>query len=397
MHPGFVKPYYNTGGFASLPDRIFNLTTSGDYDAVVFLLVDGFGWRFFDKFQSDPFLSFLAKNGKLEKLTSQFPSTTTAHVTTMNTGLTVGESGLYEWYIYEPLLDAIYAPLLFSYSGTIERETLKSCGINPKDLYPRTTFYNRLKGSGVRSFMLQPRAFTPSPYSNVVNRGCELRPYRTFPEALVQASRLLREHNGPLYLGLYYEAIDSLCHPFGPSSEQAESEILAFLAMMQALFTRTLAASGKRVCFMLTADHGEVEVDPQSTIFLNTDRRFAGIEDMIAVNRAGQLLVPAGSARDLFLHIRPEWQNEAQGFLTARLEGVADVVQAADLIEQGFFGERISKKFRERVGNLVVLPYENQTVWWYEKERFDMKFRGHHGGLTPQEMEIPLLTVELDG
>jgi hypothetical protein len=44
-----------------------------------------------------------------------------------------------------------------------------------------------------------------------------------------------------------------------------------------------------------------------------------------------------------------------------------------------------------RVGNLVILPYRGEAVWWYEKDRFEQKFRGHHGGLTPQEMEIPLL------
>jgi hypothetical protein len=44
-----------------------------------------------------------------------------------------------------------------------------------------------------------------------------------------------------------------------------------------------------------------------------------------------------------------------------------------------------------RVGNLVILPYDGETVWWYDPGRFEQKFYGHHGGLTPGEMEIPLL------
>jgi hypothetical protein len=43
-----------------------------------------------------------------------------------------------------------------------------------------------------------------------------------------------------------------------------------------------------------------------------------------------------------------------------------------------------------RLGNLVILPYEQESVWWYEKG-FEQKHYGHHGGLTPQEAEIPLL------
>jgi hypothetical protein len=47
------------------------------------------------------------------------------------------------------------------------------------------------------------------------------------------------------------------------------------------------------------------------------------------------------------------------------------------------------------VGNLVVLAYRHESVWWYEKGKFEQHYYGHHGGLTPQEMEIPLLGLEL--
>jgi predicted AlkP superfamily pyrophosphatase or phosphodiesterase len=361
----------------------------------VLLLVDGFGWRFSQQFQDEPFLATLARDGRLERLTSQFPSTTSAHLTTLHSGQTVGQSGLYEWYLYEPLLDAIYAPLLFSPSGTMERELLAVQGVDPRPLYPRPSFYRRLKAAGVRSYLFQPRAYTPSTYSRMLSRGAALRPYASFPAALVEAGRLIREAQTPSYLFLYYEAIDATSHAYGPSSEQVEAEILSFLAGMGALFSRTLAASGKRVCFLLTADHGQVEVEPQATIYLNTDRRFKGVERFIAANQRGELLVPAGSARDLFLHLRPERLEEARAFLSTRLQGLAEVVPTAELIAGGWFGPQVSRRFRQRVGNLVVLPHAGQTVWWYEKERFEMNFHGHHGGLSPQEMYIPLFTREL--
>jgi hypothetical protein len=34
-------------------------------------------------------------------------------------------------------------------------------------------------------------------------------------------------------------------------------------------------------------------------------------------------------------------------------------------------------------------------VWWRERHRFDMRFRGHHGGLSPQEMLIPLAALPI--
>ena len=99
-YSGFIKPRYGSGGFAGVPSRICETCASGEYDAVVLFLVDGFGWCFFEKFQEMPFLRRLTTGGTLEKLTSQFPSTTAAHITTIHTGLPVGESGIYEWFYY---------------------------------------------------------------------------------------------------------------------------------------------------------------------------------------------------------------------------------------------------------------------------------------------------------
>ena len=81
MNPAFVKPRYDAGGFAGIPSRILEAFSSEEYDAVVLLLVDGFGWRFFERFQDEPFLKRIARHGTIEKLTSQFPSTTAAHLT----------------------------------------------------------------------------------------------------------------------------------------------------------------------------------------------------------------------------------------------------------------------------------------------------------------------------
>jgi hypothetical protein len=92
----------------------------------------------------------------------------------------------------------------------------------------------------------------------------------------------------------------------------------------------------------------------------------------------------------MFLHVHAEMLTEARDFLASRLEGLADVVSTQTLIDAGYFGPAISAVFRARVGNLVILPYCGQTVWWYEEGKFEQKHYGHHGGLTPEEMEIPL-------
>jgi predicted AlkP superfamily pyrophosphatase or phosphodiesterase len=393
LNSDFVKPRYDADGFAGIPTRIVDAFKSDNYDAVVLFLIDGFGWRFFERFQDAPFLQRIAKHGSVEKITSQFPSTTAAHLTTIHTGLPVGYSGVYEWYYYEPQLDQVIAPLLFSYSGTVERDTLKPSGIQPATLYPRGIFYPALKEMGVDPYIFGMADYTPSTFSSVVMDGTEQRAFRTLSEALINLKSLLEKQTKPTYVHLYFDKIDALAHRYGPNAPQTEAEIETFLLIMEHYIDRIFTGK-KSVLFLMTADHGQVEVDPQTTIYLNTHPHFAGVERYLKTNRNGQLLVPAGSARDMFLYIREDVLDEAQSFLSTRLEGKADVVRVDSLIDNGYFGDEVSSRFRERVGNLVLLPYRYESVWWYEKNRFEQKFYGHHGGLTPQEMETILYSYE---
>jgi predicted AlkP superfamily pyrophosphatase or phosphodiesterase len=392
LNESFVKPRYASGGFSGIPDRIREACASGENDAVVLFLVDGFGWRFFEKFQEIPFLRKLTTSGTLEKLTAQFPSTTAAHVTTIHTGQPVGGSGVYEWFYYEPQVDRIIAPLLFSYAGDTERDTLKGA-IKAKKLFPSQTMYQELKELGIDSHVFGVRDYTPSTYSNVVMQGAKLHSYKTLPEALVNLGNLLESSKIPTYINFYFENIDGTCHKYGPTSPQTEAEIEAYLLIMDHFFTR-IFPSKKKILFLMTADHGASEVDPETTIFLNNDKRFKGVERFFKTNRDGKLLVPGGSARDMFLYVKDEMLDEAQAFLAKPLEGKAEVVKTEWLIENDYFGPEVSSRFRERVGNLVILPYHYESVWWYEKDKFEQRFYGHHGGLTPQEMEIPLITIE---
>src|SRR3954454_23528881 len=103
--------------FAELPGRIEALTRAHERIAVV--LLDAFGWAFVRRHADHPLLRRL----EIEPVASQFPSTTTAHLTTLSTGLPVGEHGLYEWRVSAPALDAVIVPLRMGYAHD-EREPL---------------------------------------------------------------------------------------------------------------------------------------------------------------------------------------------------------------------------------------------------------------------------------
>jgi len=88
---------------------------------------------------------------------------------------------------------------------------------------------------------------------------------------------------------------------------------------------------------------------------------------------------------------------ESQELLRKKIGDKAKVVETKDAINDGLFGQgNVGNQFVDRAGNLLILPYGNETVWF---EHFkDIKYNpiGQHGGLNLEEMVVPLAVTRLD-
>ena len=128
--------------------------------------------------------------------------------------------------------------------------------------------------------------------------------------------------------------------------------------------------------------------DPERAVYL--DRVLPEVVEWLERDPGGRLKVPAGSPRDFFLHLREESFDEALAAIRDALAGTAAVRPVRELVAAGYFGDAPpTRRFLDRVGNAVILPHPGRAVWWYEAERFECSHRGDHGGLSPEEMEIP--------
>lgn len=410
--PRFLLPRYGGGSFADIPELLRSLLIGGEqppalrppgweqlgrpYDHVIALFIDALGWRFIERFQDHPFLRRLRDAGSLTPLTSQFPSTTSAHVTTLYSGLPVGRHGIYEWFIYEPTVDAVITPLLFSFAGDTQRETLRAVGVEPADLLPPPALIADLTAAGVQVFVLQPRAFAFSAYSRHIAQGATLRATHTLAQALVDVTQLAHARRGPQLSFVYFGDVDSVGHHYGPDTAEMTAEIDACLTTLESWLRRDWdGRSGRdgrgRTLLVLFADHGMGPINPATTIYLNRSAVFPRLAPLLQTDRRGRFIAPAGGPRDYFLHVRPQGLEEAQALLAGLLDGRAVVLPTETLIAAGLFGPLpVSDRLRARVGNLAVLPYAGEGVFWYEQGRFEQGFHGHHGGLTADEMAIPL-------
>ncbi len=407
----FVKPLYDSFCFSRIPNAISALLTgkkkdlglpgscfpsSDSYDTALLFFLDGFAWRFFERHMSHPFCRRFLENGMVSKLTAQFPSTTAAQVTTIHTGLEVGETGIYEWFQYEPKVDKIIAPLLFSYAGDKVAEALLTSGVPVAEFFPFETTYHKMHEEGITSYLFQHAGISSSAYSQRMGRGSHLTSYFTLKQGLADIKELLtsRSKDQKTYALFYFADIDSVGHRKGLDAKELEDEILSTLDFLEEFMVGASCLNkDKKVAIMVTADHGMAPVDPKKTLYLN--KEWPEMASFLKKNKKGELLTPAGSCRDCFLHIKEDLLNEAFTYLTKALEGKAEVWKVEDLISKGLFGSHVSPRFLERVGNLAILPYGGEAIWWYEKHRFEQHFYGAHGGLTREELEIPFLFLAL--
>jgi len=377
----------------TLPKDAFGVTETAGVENVVLMLFDGLGHRELLRQTGRGFFGSLAAEGNVRPITTVFPSTTAAALTTVSTGLTPQEHGLPEWYVYMDELDEVVVTLPFARVGEQGRDTLVG-KIKPKFLFDGTTIFERLKREGVRSLSLTNRALAYTAYSKESRRGSEVLPYVSASDLAVSLRRRLERVRGHNLFYVYWSYIDTIEHIYGPNTPESEVEASLISHALQEGFVSKLGReTAKKTLVIATADHGQINVVPKDTVYMN---RYRKLSSFLAPGPAGRVIPPWGSARDAYLRVKDEKLDEAKEYLDGKLEGVASVMRTEDAIEEGLFGvNKPSWKFRRRVGNLMVLPHGRKTVWYRYREGDSLGLKGHHGGLSRDEVTIPLATARV--
>ena len=304
----------------------------------------------------------------------------------MHSGLPVGVHGVYEWFVLEPSLNRLIAPLLFSYAGDAERETLVASGLQPDAVFPAETTHMRFAAAGVRSVAAVPTPIATTTTNRTLTRGAELVPFDDPAAGLAAACDALATSDR-VYASVYLSSFDALMHHVGPDHPAADAALVALLTRVAEALVRV----PRNTLVLVGSDHGMSPISPERSVYVNV--AWPGLGRRLRRGADGKPLAPAGSCRDLFLHVQPGHVDEVVAELSKRLASVADVFATQTLLNDGVFGAERSEAFLDRLAEVVVLPRPGEAVWWLEPGRFEQRFRGQHGGLSTDEVDIPLLAL----
>jgi hypothetical protein len=353
-------------------------------DHVALLILDGLGYRkaesLFDRFP-DLTLRSLSQAGWFLPLTSVFPSTTVAALVSIGTGLTPLEHGLIGYRLYLRETSAITNMIRFAMVGNGRNDAAFSAGLDPETIVPSSTLHERLASRGVNVHTLLPEHISGSGLSRALYKGSGyVHATAGLADMLVTARQILARAKSRTFLSLYWPGLDTIAHIRGPETDAYAAELRA----IDDAIRRELVGRAGRTLLILSSDHGFVSMRPDDYVQLH---------DTPGVERA-LLLPPVGEPRASYLFVRDGEKERVSQALSRRSTDGLVCVDSRALLEDGLLGEGSPHpEVAGRIGDLAVVATGSAGI--FHPYHDAIRLRGMHGGLTEEEMLVPLIVSPL--
>jgi len=405
---GWVWPRYDGLSIANLPATVAALFGAELPDAlpplpgelwadwlpglrrVVLVILDALGYRLLQGMWSagegQP-LADLTETGRLVPLTSVFPSTTDAALVSLRSGVAPGTHGYlaYEMYLREFGLAA--NAILFSPVWSRQRDLLVDWGLKPEALVASPPLAEYLADQGITTRAVLSSAFIRSGFTQMLYQGVgKLRGHLQASDLWVQLRHVLGETRGQrAFITAYWSGLDTLAHAYGPETDMWQAEFRSVCHLLAREFLAPLPAADRQgTLLLIAADHGQLRIPAEQIVTANEDPELSQ-----------HLMAPiSGESRAVFVYPRPGHAPAIRDYLAEAFPGWFAVLDSADVLEAGLLGKPIADETYARAGELLVLPRGRHAL---QRAKPGVSLLGRHGGLTQEEMLVPLIGARLEG
>jgi len=266
-------------------------------------------------------------------MTSGFPTTTAAALTSLCTGTTPGQHGMVGYTVLDPATDRVFNQLS-GWKGDPDPSRWQRC----------PTVFETARADGIAAFAIGPERYRSSSFSAAILSGAEYVGAKSIEQRFSAARRIL-DGGGRSICYLYVPELDIASHAHGWESD-------AWLAALEELDARVSAFAGelrRHEAALTTADHGVLDVPINSHVLFDTVPELVdGVRHV------------AGDPRCLQLHLGPDASADDAAALAQRWEQsegarswVATRAQAVDAGPGGSVRLSIRRSCRG-----------SETCWW---------------------------------
>ncbi len=336
--------------------KVLDETLKKNYKNVVFIIFDGLG--------KNPLEINLDKSSILRKsveaeLTSVFPATTTNATTLLANSFPL-EHGMFGWSINFEELGKNVDVYLSKDSET--GEPIED-GFMAKRL-PIIPFYKDAK--------------TDYKISNVVpaywHDGIEKNRHicSQIDDYFREIEAICKEE-GRQFVYCYCPEPDATMHDNGVSSKEAKNLINHINRQIE-----KLSKICKETLFIITADHGQVEIDDYIDIYKD--------EKLYSLLKCPPYLESRATA----FKVKEGCEEEFKELFIKNYGEDFQLHKSGELIGKGYFGDPSIEGERELLGDYIAICKSHKHFIKHEDSN---RFKGHHGSLT-EEMFVPLIIIE---
>lgn len=339
---------------------------------VAVILVDGLGYRLLPHLASAaPLLAdaISGRVGRLDVLTTGFPSTTPTSLVSACTGAAPGAHGIVGFTVNVPGTDDVVVHI--NWQGEPD----------PLRWQPLDTQFHRAAVAGIDVTVVNRPEFAGSGLSVAAYRGARYHEATTTDQIVAGVLAGVNAGERSLVFG-YTPHLDRCGHESGVGSPQW----LAAAAGVDELLLRVVERLPADAALLVTADHGMINVPAATRVdFDRTPALWPGVR------------VLAGEPRVRYLHTRPGARDDVIAAWRETLGGAAAVLPREEVVAAGWFGP-VPEEHLARIGDVVVICHGRAVVVASLTEpRRAAKLSAYHGSSTAAEMEIPLLAIRGGG
>ncbi|MDY6875654.1 MAG: alkaline phosphatase family protein [Chloroflexota bacterium] len=403
----FILPHYSGYSIANLPATIAGLLgveltnaapplptrlwadLATDVQSVVLVILDAVGHSHFRRMLSEEhsILNRLAQAGRFIPVTSVFPSTTVAALTTLWTGRTPLGHGFLGTKLLLSDQGVLANMLHLSPAASRQPEELLNWDWKPEEFVTVPTLAQQLTAGGVQAVAHTHLPFIGDGLTRIFLRGMiDVQGHVGFSDMWINLRHTLIQRRGkPLFTSVYWGNTDTIAHLYGPDREPFQAELRHLVRSLEEDFVAPLPMEAREgALLIITADHGQIATPPERDVRLSDHPTL----------QQTLLLPPAGESRAAYLYVRPGQAETLRTYVIEHLAGRFLLMEVEQALAAGLFGpEQPTPELRGRLGDFLLLAQDDSRIVVNEEK---IEFHGHHGSLTREEMLVPLLMARLD-
>ena len=337
------------------------------YKNVIFLVLDGLGEHIL-KNTSNGFL----KEHEIDCITSVYPSTTTAALTTFYSGMPPYESGWIAWSQY--FKEYGRAIDMLSHKESYQNDSLKNSKINVfKELVNYESIFKKIEKSykNVKAYEITPD------YSDIrSNRSIRANSI----EQICESIKMICSDKGEKFILAYCDNPDGLLHKYGCSSLEVKDMITNAEKQIQTLCENLTDDT----ILIISADHGHKDIGKAYNLL-----DYPQIQDCL-------IMPPSLESRSIAFWVKEDKKEEFENLFNKEFSKEFILLSKKEFLNKNLLGfGKKHKKIDDFIGNYIALSISNSIIKLetYLNEGKPTK-KSTHCGLTKEEMEVPLIVIE---